>query len=92
MIDLLTHLELYSSKTISEFKEIKDLRNHVMHHNMLTIGRAKRISDFQDNFVSLQRQICVLKDNLPNEYQSGFINDINKLPCNREEFKVLLEK
>ena len=92
MIELLDHLGIYSSEAISEFKEIKVLRNHVMHHNVLTIGRAKNISDFRDNFALLQRQICMLKDNLPNEYQLGFIDDINKLPCKRKEFIILLEK
>ena len=92
MIELLDHLEIYSSEAISEFKEIKALRNHVMHHIVLTLGRAKTVSDFRDNFASLQRQICMLKDNLPNEYQSGFVNDISILSCDREEFKVLLEK
>ena len=92
MIELLDHLGLYSSETISGFKEIKDLRNHVMHHNVLTLGRAKNISDFRDNFALLQRQICMLKDNLPTEYQLGFIGDINKLPCKRKEFKIILEK
>ena len=63
-----------------------------MHHNVLTIGRAKTVSAFRDNFASIQSQICMLKDNLPTEYQLGFVKDINKLPCDRAEFKVLLEK
>ena len=92
MIELLDHLGIYSSEVISEFKEIKVLRNHVMHHNVLTIGRAKTVSAFRDNFASLQSQIRMLKDNLPTEYQLGFVKDINKLPCDRAEFKVLLEK
>ena len=92
MIELLDHLGICSSEAISEFKEIKVLRNHVMHHNVLTIGRAKTVSAFCDNFASLQSQIRMLKDNLPTEYQLGFVKDINKLPCDRAEFKVLLEK
>lgn len=71
-----------------DLKSIRQLRNHVMHHNLVTMGNSKTVKEMFDNLKELKNQILTLKNALPEDYRIGFINDINKLKCDNKVFKV----
>lgn len=75
---------------VEKFKFVKDLRNKVMHFNMVTLGDAVSLEQASDNMVELKKGIKALKECLPQAYQRGFTGDINKLIINKniEDFKI----
>ena len=60
-------------------KYIKTLRNHTMHHAMLLLGQANNLEEVHANFNVLEKQLNALLYLIPQEYQVGFIDSINKL-------------
>lgn len=71
-----------------DLESIRQLRNHVMHHNLITIGNSKTVKEMSNNLKKLKNQILALKVALPEDYRKGFINDINILKCDNKVFKV----
>lgn len=63
----------------NELKQLKELRNHTMHHIMLLFGHAHNRQEAIIHCGQLEKQINVLFNHLPQEYQNGFIKAINKL-------------
>ena len=59
--------------------QINDLRNRTMHHSLLLFGKAKKVSDLESHFASLERKLNALVQILPDEYKSGFATSIRKL-------------
>lgn len=86
----ISYLEQNNDELVKSYdlKSIRQLRNHVMHHNLVTIGNSKTVKEMFDNLKKLKNQILALKNALPEDYRIGFINDINKLKCDNKEFKV----
>lgn len=64
---------------IQDRKYIKTLRNHTMHHAMLLLGQANNLEEVHANFNVLEKQLNALLYLIPQEYQVGFIDSINKL-------------
>ena len=67
--------------TISDdtIKHAKNLRNHVMHHAVLIIGKTTNYTEFLKHLKNIETRICALKEILPKEYIKGFGNSIKKL-------------
>lgn len=91
-IELLEYLNISDENTINELKQIKDLRNSVMHHNVLVLGKATNKKEAEDNLNVLRKQIALLSKHLPHDYQSGFQRDINSLNLNTKTGKPYLDK
>ena len=91
IIEFIENKKMFDSKYIDKLKKVKNLRNHVMHHNLLICGKSKNENEFLNNKKELEYEIKLLKELLPDEYQKGFTSDINKLICDVSEFKIKLE-
>lgn len=91
-IELFEFLKLRDENTIKELKQIKDLRNCVMHHNVLVLGKARNKEEAGENLNTLRKQIALLSKYLPNDYHSGFQRDINNLNLNSKTGKPYLDK
>lgn len=91
-IELFEFLKLRDENTIKELKQIKDLRNCVMHHNVLVLGKATNKEEAEENLNTLRKQIALLSKYLPNDYHSGFQRDINNLNLNSNTGKPYLDK
>ena len=67
--------------TISDdtIKHAQNLRNHVMHHAVLIVGKATKYTEFLEHLKNIETRICALKEILPKEYIKGFGNSIKKL-------------
>lgn len=76
-IELFEYLKICDENSIKELKQIKDLRNCVMHHNVLVLGKATNKEEVEENLDVLRKQIALLSKHLPHDYQSGFQSDIN---------------
>lgn len=82
---------MFDKDTISEYENIRELRNLVMHHNLVVVGNAISWSGALCNKDNLAKYIKSLLNSLPIDYQKGFISDINKLICDVIELKINLE-
>lgn len=71
--------------------KVKCLRNEVMHHHLITCGKAETKEKVKNNLTKLKNQITYLRDLLPAEYQNDFTNTINNMKCNVDFFKIKLE-
>lgn len=91
-IDLFKHIEMYNNATLSDFLQIKELRNHVMHHNVLVLGQSTNKAQAEANLQILKKQIALLCKYLPEEYQSGFQTSIENLNINRKTGRHYLDK
>lgn len=78
-IDLLEHIKFCNDVILSDFKQIKDLRNHVMHHNVLVLGQAINKEQAENNLQTLKKQVALLRKYLPEEYRKGFQTSIENL-------------
>ncbi len=91
-IELFEYLKMYDENTINELNQIKNLRNSVMHHNVLVLGKATNKEEAKENLNVLRKQIALLSKHLPHDYQSGFQRDINRLNLNTKTEKSYLDK
>lgn len=91
-IELFEHLKICDENTIDELRQIKGLRNSVMHHNVLLLGKATNKEEAEENLNTLRKQIALLSKYLPHDYQSGFQRDINNLNLNSKTGKPYLDK
>lgn len=83
--------KMFDKEIIEKFNIIRKLRNKVMHHNLLICGKSKNIGEFNHNKKLLKKEINLLSEVLPEKYQIGFKNTINKLICDVDNFKIILE-
>jgi len=70
--------QIYGKKD-EDLQQIKELRNKVMHHNVLILGTSVNKSESELNIKNLKKQIALLCKYLPNGYQEGFKTDISNL-------------
>lgn len=90
-IDLVEKLNMYDNNTINDFKEIKELRNKVMHHNVVILENKKGYKDMLINKQIIANRISILAKYLPEGYGDNFIRQINDLKCDRVDYKVTTE-
>lgn len=91
IIRFIENKQMFENSYINKLKKVKKLRNHVMHHNLLICGKAKNMNEFINNKKELKDEITLLKELLPNDYQKGFVKDVNDLKCDVADFKIVLE-
>ena len=75
----------------NKLDSVRCLRNEVMHHHLITCGKAKTKKEVKNNLVNLKNQITYLRDLLPAEYQNDFTKTINNMKCDVDFFKIILE-
>ena len=90
-IDLVDKLNMFDKNTISDFKEIKELRNKVMHHNVVILENKKKYKDMLINKQIISNRISILAKYLPEGYRYNFIRQINNLTCDRIDYKIIIE-
>lgn len=86
-------IELNKQHSLNNFNEddldnIRKLRNSVMHHSLLTLGKEKEFAKLQENLETTKKEIISLKNCLPADYQIGFRKVINKKPINKKLEKI----
>ncbi len=91
-IDLFEHVKMYDSTTLSDFRQIKELRNQVMHHNVLVLGQSTNKEQAETNLQTLKKRIALLCKYLPEEYRKGFQTSIENLNINKKTRYRYLEK
>lgn len=91
-IKLLEHIKMYDASTIIELREIKELRNQVMHHNVLVLGQSINKEQAERNLQTLKRRLALLCKHLPEEYRKGFQKSIESLNINRKTGQRYLDK
>lgn len=91
-IDLLENLNFYSKVIISDLRQIKELRNRVMHHNILVVGNATDRIQAEINLQNLKHQIAILCKHLPCDYQKGYQTEISNLNVNKKTGQHYLDK
>lgn len=91
-IDLFEHIGIYKNTMLSDFRQIKELRNHVMHHNVLVLGQSTNKAQAEANLQKLKKQVALLCKYLPDEYQSGFQTSIENLNINKRTGQRYLDK
>lgn len=89
-IEFIKRVNMYGLERIKQLNTIRQLRNMVMHHNLLTCGKARDVNCCKNHLNTIKKKISVLGENLPYEFKKGYINSINKLLCDRNEFKIVL--
>ena len=77
LIDIVQRKKIYENSHLSN---IRNLRNKVMHHNLLMIGKSTDKKSVLIEISSLEKELESLYHMLHADYQDGFENDINK--CN----------
>lgn len=75
----------------NKLNNVRCLRNDIMHHRLITCGKAKTQGEVKNNLVNLKNQITYLRDLLPVEYQNDFTKTINNMKCDVDFFKIILE-
>lgn len=91
-IELLEHIKFYNNAIFSDFRQIKELRNQVMHHNVLVLGQATNKAQVEANLQKLKKQVTLLCKYLPEDYQSGFQTSIKNLNINKRTGQRYLDK
>lgn len=76
-----------------DLSNIRQLRNGVMHHSLLTLSKEVNKAEVEKNLINLKILIKSLMDCLPEEFREGFRNDINEMKINKllaSSFKIIL--
>lgn len=89
-IMLLEELKMFSSKKNEEFNKIRFLRNLVMHHNLIVLGKVKSLVGVAKNKETVKEGIIALANNLPDDYRQNFLLIINGLRCDFQQYKILI--
>ena len=84
---LIKELHMFDDQKYQELENIRILRNMVMHHNLLILGKGKSYRNKQ----VIQAGIVSLSNNLPDGYKQNFIKDINDLRCDFKKYKIEIE-
>lgn len=90
-IRLVKALEMFNAEKVGELNDIRILRNIVMHHNLLILGKDKSLKKIRENKAEMKNRIVALANNLPKNYGQNFISDINALRCDFREYKITIE-
>lgn len=90
-IALVKKLNMFDDQKFNEFEKIRVLRNRVMHHNLLVLGKSQTLKQMEKNKIKIKEAIIALADNLPDGYKINFIKTINDLICNFANYKLKIE-
>ena len=90
-ISFLEKKKMFDDDTIKDLRLIKDLRNNVMHHNLIVIGNSETWNDAVKSKHELENMIRMLCKYLPDDYRSGFKKKVNELICDVKDFKISME-
>lgn len=91
IIEFIKEKKMFYDNIINKMDIVRDLRNRVMHHNLITCGKSKTYDELNKNINEIREKILALKELLPTEYQKGFQDYINRLKCDCNLFKIVLE-
>lgn len=69
---------------IKHLNNINALRNNVMHHELLVLGKEKRYCDVLIRKDELKKQIISLVHLLPLDYRANFLDDLYKMKINNK--------
>lgn len=89
LIEIIQNKDI-ESENISDFNKIRVFRNKVMHHNFLLLQYSKE-NKIESRIDWLKENVLLLKKYLPKDYQTGFLNDINKCKNNLKLEKIFME-
>ncbi len=89
-ISIVQQLQMFDQKTIEEFHKIRKLRNEVMHHNLIILGKETILEKVKANQDIIKKYVISLANQLPEGYKDNFIDDINRLRCDVPEYKIIL--
>lgn len=92
LIELIEKVNLYDNSRIAKIKKAKDLRNKVMHHNLLMLGMSKNKTESLARIKLINDWIEILYDLLPIDYKRGFESSINGLNYDQEGNAKYLKK
>lgn len=90
-ISLVKELKMFSDEKIAELENIRVLRNKVMHHNLIVLGKCKSLAGVEKNKEKMKSGIIALAVNLPDGYEQNFIKIINALRCDFQQYKIVIE-
>lgn len=91
-ISLVKELKMFSEEKLKEFDHIRVLRNKVMHHNLIVLGKEKSLDGVEKNKEKMKSGIIALSSNLPEGYGQNFIKVINNLRCDFQQYKIVIEE
>lgn len=90
-IELVKEIKMFDVEKCREFNEIRKVRNVVMHHNLVVLGKEQKFNKIEANKEKMKAGIKALANNLPEGYKLNFINKINNLSCDFADYKLKLE-
>lgn len=90
LIELVKIKKMFNNEQCEKLGEIRKLRNIIMHHNVLVLGDARNYSDMIYNRNIISNQLKLLAEFLPEEYAENFLNEIRKIRCDFEDYKVII--
>ena len=90
-ISLVSELKMFSDEKLKEFENIRFLRNNVMHHNLIVLGKEISLEKVAKNKEKMEKGIVALANSLPGNYRQNFIKAINSLRCDFEQYKMIIE-
>lgn len=90
-ISLVKELKMFSDEKLKEFENIRVLRNRVMHHNLIVLGKKESLNDVEKNKEKMKSGIIALANNLSDGYGQNFIKTINALRCDFQQYKIVIE-
>lgn len=91
-IELFEHINMYNDSTLIDLKQLKELRNQVMHHNVLVLGQSTNKEQAEENLQTLKKRIALLCKYLPEEYHNGFQTSIENLNINAKTGQRYINK
>lgn len=91
-IELVQEIKMFDEVKSQEFDDIRKVRNFVMHHNLLILGKKEKPEKVEENKKIIIAGIKALANNLPEGYKSKFIEEINNLICDFEDYKLKVEE
>lgn len=91
IITFIKKKQMYDNDYINCLEKVRELRNKVMHHNLIVFGREKSIDRVMENLCDVKKMIQSLMYCLPDDYKKGFLKSINDLVCDVNVFKIVLE-
>lgn len=90
-IELVKEIKMFDEEKCQEFDAIREVRNAVMHHNLLVLGKEQRCNKVEENKRKIIEGIKALANNLPEGYKLNFIKGINGLKCDFDDYKLRME-
>lgn len=89
LLDIYEDKKICDDETLKLYENIRQLRNKVMHHNVLLFGNAKTKEEAIANIKDLTKKMQDLYISLPEDFRSGFEKDINYLNYDKDKPKYI---